>query len=92
MHFAYFFIYMAARGSIYGFESLWEMIVETFRNILLTKSVPFTIFRISILEETENEKVMTKRSMCSPLSERMIHRLKDHLKKGTRKVALEPGD
>ncbi len=35
---------------------------------------------------------MKKRSTYSPLKERMVHRLKDRLKKGVRKVALEPGD
>ncbi len=44
---------------------------------------------------------MKKRSTYSPLKERMVHRLKDRLKKGRlkgdykkvlRKVALEPGD
>ncbi len=34
---------------------------------------------------------MTKRSTHSPLIERMAHRLKGRLKKGMRKVALEPG-
>ena len=58
--------------------------------LVLDKAI-FSLYYVSYTNNSITRHVRKKRSTCVPPSERGIHRLKDPLGVGRRKVALEQG-